>query len=284
MTETVVEAKRRNRLNKQQLVVLAWLLKYRFSTGKQLAYAQGRSGHKGIQKKLQILEDQGFIAKRYDKSYRLAGRGAEYYLTPKGARALVAYIPDTNLHPNVMKALYKNKTVSDAFLMHCVGLVDVILKLQVLYGEKLRIYSSSEVRAYSYFPDWTPDLFLSYKAGSNVVYRAFLDIWDGSRPFFVSVRKMRNYITYAEEGDWNYDAGDYPAILAICATNHDQKKLNRQMKRVLSDASDADDTPCGTTTLERFNQATQATDKFWAYVSWSDDLRPMTLLGIVRKS
>lgn len=280
MSEAAVEIRRR-RLNKQQLYVLNWLLKYRFSTAKQITTHLGRSDPKGIQTKLQILEAQNLIGKRYDKSYRLAGRGAEYYLTPKGARALVEALLDTKIHENVMKSLYKNKTVSDAFLQHCTGVVDVVLKLQALYGEKLRIFSSSEIRHYTYIPEWTPDLFLSYRITPNAEpLRAFLDVWDGSKPFFVSVKKMRNYINFAEEGDWNYDNGDFPAVLAICPTKHDQKKLNRQMKKVLSDSSDADDTPCATTTLEQFNEATKAADKMWMYVTWGDDPQPSTFKSL----
>ncbi|HUB93934.1 MAG TPA: replication-relaxation family protein [Verrucomicrobiae bacterium] len=282
MVEPVVEIKRR-KLNKQQLAVLNWLLKFRFSTSKQIATHLGKTDHKAIQSKLQILEAQDLIAKRYDKSYKLAGRPAEYFLTPKGSRALVTSQPDTTIPDNVMKALYKNKTVSDAFLKHCTGIVDVVLKLQELHGIKLRIYGASDLRAYDYFPDWTPDLFLSYKASKGVIYRAFLDIWDDSKPFFVGVRKTRNYITYAEEGDWPEDV-EFPALLAICATKHDQKKLNRQMKKALSDSSDADDTPCGTTTLDQLNQATKPTAKVWTSVSWADEPQSATLLGIIRKS
>lgn len=279
----VVELKRR-KLNQQQLGVLSWLLKYRFSTAMQLATHLGRPDAKGIQTKLQILEAQSYVAKRYAKSYRLAGRGAEYYLMPKGARALAEALPDTEIHENIMKSLYKNKTVSDAFLQHCTGIVDVALKLQALHGEKLHIYTAPELRTYSYFPDWTPDLFLSYKASNGTIYRAFLDIWDGSKPFFVSVKKIRNHLTYAEECGWPYDQSDYPALLAICATRYDQKKLNRQMRKALNDSSDADETPCGTTTLEQFEQTTKATEKTWLSVTWGDYPEPATLMQIIRRS
>jgi hypothetical protein len=276
----IVEIKRR-RLNNQQLDVLSWLLKYRFSTARQIAVHLGRSDAKGIQTKLQILEAQSLIAKRYDKSYRLVGRGAEYYLTPKGARALLAALPDTKIHENVMKSLYKNKTLSDVFLRHCTGIVDVVLKFQSLYGDKLRLFSSSEIRRYSYIPEWAPDLFVSYRAHkSDNPQRSFLDVWDGGRPFFVSVKKMRNHLTFAEEGEWNYDHGDFPAILAICATKHDQKKLNRQMKKALNEMSDADDTPCGTTRLEQLMSATKAADKIWLKVTWGDEVKAVTFNGL----
>lgn len=173
-----VDIERRN-LNEQQLDVLGWLLEYRFSTAKQIAAHLDRTDAKGIQTKLQILEAQSYIAKRYNESYRLAGRGSEYYLTPRGARALAEALSNIKLHENIMNSLYKNKTVSDAFLRHCTGIVDVVLELQSLYSERLRLFSSSEVRQYSYVPEWTLDLFLSYRASKSDddPRRAFLDIW-----------------------------------------------------------------------------------------------------------
>ena len=82
------EVKYRRPLNKQQVRTLHLLYWYRFCTSKQLARSFDKASSKAIQNKLQILEAQELIGKRYDKSYKLAGRSAEYFITPKGARAL----------------------------------------------------------------------------------------------------------------------------------------------------------------------------------------------------
>lgn len=125
---------------------------------------------------------------------------------------------------------------------------------------------------------------MSYKASDGEVYRAFLDVWDGSKPFFVSVRKTRNYVTYADEGDWPDDE-EFPAILAICANSHDQKKLNRQMRKALCDSDDANDISCGATTLGQLSQATKPTDRLWTVVRWDDEptlATLATLLNVMR--
>lgn len=72
-------AKYRRPLNPEQLAVLQWLYQYRFSTSKQLVTHLRKPNLKAIQNKLQILEQQGFISKHYDKTYKLAGRAAEYF-------------------------------------------------------------------------------------------------------------------------------------------------------------------------------------------------------------
>ena len=187
--------KYRRPLNPEQLAVLQWLYQYRFSTSKQLAKHLLKPNPKAIQNKLQILEEQGYIGKHYDKAYKLAGRAAEYFLTPKGARAL----PADSVNEWAVKSLYKNRTVSPEFITHCLNVADTALQLQAICGDKLGIFSKSHMAAYDYFPAWSPDLFLNLKADSTR-RRYFLDVWDDTKPFFVGVRKARNYMTYAEEG------------------------------------------------------------------------------------
>lgn len=247
-------AKYHRPLNSEQLAVLQWLYKSRFSTSKQIAKHLLKPNHKGIQNKLQILEEQGYIGKHYDKTYKLAGRAAEYFLTPKGARQL----PADSVNEWAIKSLYKNKTLSQDFIKHCLNLADLTLQLQAIYGDKLRLFTRTDMAAYDYFPTWTPDLFLNVKAGSNR-RRYFLDLWDDTQPFFVSVRKTRNYIKYAADDKWLDEAGNLPTVLAICKDEQTQKKLNKQILYALDGA---DDITFTTTTQEQLGAAT-AISKPW---------------------
>ncbi len=251
-------AKYHRPLNSEQLAVLNWLYKSRFSTSKQIAKHLLKPNHKGIQNKLQILEEQGYIGKHYDKTYKLAGRAAEYFLTPKGARQL----PADSVNEWAIKSLYKNKTLSQDFIKHRLNLADLALQLQAIYGDKLRLFTRSDMAAYDYFPKWTLDLFLNIKAGSNR-RRYFLDLWDDTQPFFVSVRKTRNYIKYATDDKWPEEAGDLPTVLAICNDAQTQKKLNKQILYALDGT---DDIAFATTTQEQLGAAT-ATGKPWQKIT-----------------
>ena len=279
MSEFVDNVKYRRPLNKQQLRVLFVLYWYRFCTSKQIAVSLKRSDPKAIQNKLQILEEQGFIGKRYDKSYKLMGRPAEYYLTPNGARALEAAQPDTT-NPWATKSLYKNRTVSNEFLKHSVRVVDVAQRLRTLYGDKPWILPKSYMAKYSFYPKWTPDLHPKIpKRGETPTKHYCVDVWDGSKPFFVSVRKTRNYVNFKESGDWQEDE-PYPAVLAICEDAYAQKKLGRQMKRILDDSWD-DELVFATTTRRQLQEATKATDKIWLKVELDDEMELMSLKGLI---
>jgi Transposase IS66 family len=149
-----------------------------------------------------------------------------------------------------------------AFLFSFLGLsLNTVRKIQQLMNYRLG--------AYDYFPTWQSDLFLSLQVGSGKNrQRSFLDIWDGTKPFFISVRKARNYPKYAEEGDyWSTDQAEFPAILAVCKDTKTQKKLNRQIKHALND-SDADETIFATTTRQQLTTQSKPVERIWLRVEW----------------
>lgn len=265
------EVKYRRPLNKQQIRTLHLLYWYRFCTSKQLARSFDKASPKAIQNKLQILEAQGFIGKRYDKSYKLAGRSAEYFITPKGARALEKANPNsTNVWAT--KSLYKNKTVSDDFLKHCIAVTETAQKLRDTYGDskKLHILPKSYMAQCDYYPSWTPDLHIELPVKDGTPSKHyFVDVWDGTKPFFVCVRKTRNYVNFKDSGDWQEDE-QYPAILAICEDERTQKKLNRQMKRILEEQWD-DELVFATTTSNQLQMATKPADKIWLKIDTDDN-------------
>lgn len=273
------EVKYRRPLNEQQIRALHLLYWYRFCTSRQLARSFDKASPKSIQNKLQILEAQGLIGKRYDKSYKLAGRSAEYFITPKGARALEKANPDST-NAWATKSLYKNKTVSDDFLKHCIAVTETAQKLRAVYGDskKLHILPKSYIAQFDYYPSWTPDLHIEIPSkGETPTKHYFVDVWDGTKPFFVSVRKTRNYINFKDSGEWQEDEPN-PAILAICEDERTQKKLNRQIKRILEEAWD-DELVLATTTKKQLEMAGKPAEKIWLKIS-DEDSRLETLNGL----
>jgi len=282
MSEAIASKVRYRRpLNDQQVTVLHSLYWYRFCTSKQLALSLNKTDHKAIQNKLQILETQQLIGKRYDKSYKLAGRPAEYFITPKGARALEKAKPNTT-NTWTTKSLYKNKTVSADFLKHCITIRDTAIRLFEVYDEpdarKLQRITKTYMVQFSEYPTWTPDLYLQYCPTKSTTQHYFLDIWDGTKPFFVTVRKTQNYVKFKEEGEWIEDT-PFPTILAICEDAYTQKKLNRQMKRIFNDAWD-DELIFATTTKQLLNEATKPSDKIWSKIDSDDDPGLISLKGL----
>jgi hypothetical protein len=105
------EPKYRKKLNEEQIAVLQLLWRFRFASSEQIATYQQKTNSKAVQKRLKILEVQDLIAKRYDKSYKLRGRPAAYYLTPNGARMLAVHKPRKEDEPiNIKPSSASTKT------------------------------------------------------------------------------------------------------------------------------------------------------------------------------
>ena len=77
----------RKSLNPNQLQTLLFLFKFRFITAPLLSSITHKS-RQSVQQSLQRLEEQDYIGKRYNSSYRLQGKQAIYYLRPKAIRIL----------------------------------------------------------------------------------------------------------------------------------------------------------------------------------------------------
>ncbi len=264
-----VEVKFRRPLNDKQLEVLRLLYCYRFGTSKCIAQYLGSRDIKVLQKKLKVLEDQSLIGKRYEKAYKLQGKPAEYYLTPKGARLLMKRTDSKTravekVTEQGIKNLYKNAAVSAGYMAHCLKILQVSMHFRELYGENFQFFTRMQMIPFDYLPTWRPDAFVSLKTNARkdaVPRRYFLDIWDGTRPFFVAVRKARSYLSYSEEGDWPSEEVEFPVILMICSTALDEKKLRRQMRKALDESYE--EVQYATTTMRAFVESTKGKDRVW---------------------
>jgi anion-transporting ArsA/GET3 family ATPase len=254
-------------LQKQQQDVLACLYECRFATNKHIAMYLGRNSHKGVQKKLQILEEHGLIGKRYDKTYKIVGRSAEYYLTPYCARQLQHYgVYADSIDERAIKRLYKNRHVSDVFVDQCLHATYTVLKFKALYVADYEPFMPVDTKTNSHLPAWKPDIYITHETGG---YAFFLDIEYDQTPFFILVRKVRNYLRYIEEV-WLPETLPRPIFLFVCQTIKTKQKLQKQIERALEDSYDTE-TVFALTSSQEFYNATDATDKIWQRVTSTDE-------------
>jgi hypothetical protein len=215
-------------LNNSQYKLLTTIYSFRFSTRSLLSEYCGVPNNTSFYSRLQILQKHEYIATHYDKAYRLAGREAEFYLLPKGLRALhdagFLEVSDT-----MQKALYKDKTVGRDFIGHQVQLMRIRNKL-VSTHEDLQIFTVRDIQALDYFPKPRPDLFLSVKKGENVI-RCFLE-YVPAGTVNSKLRKRLEYLTrYYEEDDWSDTDTPFPAVLFVAETKLAEVSLRKLIAR-----------------------------------------------------
>lgn len=262
----MIGPKRRRKLNAEQLEVLMLLYKFRFGSNDLIAQYFGKKDRSFVFKRLKILQEQGLIGKRFDSSYRIKGKPAAYYLLPDGARLLQEHKPD---RPINIRTIYKDKTVSEEFAEYCLKLLSLYCQLKARYGDNFKFFAKSQLAAYDYFEDFMPGAYMRLEndAGEKDF---FLEYLQESKPFFTVIRRLKEYVEYADSGEW--EAGtesDFPTVLLVCGT----EKLNaRLIKKAAIALDEADDD------LEFY---TTTPDKLDAWQNLADqDEEPRSLASI----
>jgi len=226
------EPKYRKKLNEEQVEVLQMLYRFRFASSEQIAQLQSKPSAKAIQKRLKILEDQDLIAKRYDKSYKLQGKPAAYYLTPKGARAFAANVERKPDEPLNMKRLYSSKDASEGFITHCRNVLSIYLALKALHPKQgeLIYFTKNQLNyeKYDFFPRPLQDVYVHIRKG-QADRHFLLDIVEDTQPFFVLIRRIKKYLDYAGSGDWDAHCDEPITILLVVQHKSVHKRLRKRL-------------------------------------------------------
>jgi DNA-binding MarR family transcriptional regulator len=214
-------------LNDKQLALLDSLYRFRFIISTQISKHLGLS-KTAINNRLSLLSEQEFIGRRYDSSYNLRGQPASYHLLSKGA-AVLKNVPSKKYQSSVLKNMYKDASASDAFITHCLAVLDLYCGLSAAkYGDDLHAFTKSELAPFSYFPKPLPDLFVRIKRNDHE-RQYFIDYLRAGTMTFLAKRRVNQYLEYAESGEWEQHVSSYPlpSIILVCA----DEKLARSMQR-----------------------------------------------------
>ena len=224
--------KRLAALKKGQIDILEVLYGGRFCSCKLLADSLGIRSLSNLHEKLNVLMKHGFVDRRYDKSFRLRGMPAAYYVTPKGLRQLQLIHGRERVTDAIVKAGYRDRVVSQAFVNHMVRVCAYINQLQHRYP-LLEVLLRREMMLYSYVPANPPDAFL------------LLRVNDGIRQFFFDVvskdmlpstinRRIVGYMSFFDSGGWNEANSDMPKLLLLLEDTAMKRRLERTARAIRS--------------------------------------------------
>lgn len=229
------EPKYRRPLNTEQIQILEILYKFRFVSAMILkAYFIESNPGMNVFKRLEILEQQGFIAKRYFDNYRLLHKPVAYYLRPTGARRLAEYRDDTSeISP---KNIYRDSEVREQFITHCLTVFDIYNRLMAGYGDDLDFLSKSDQSNFDSFPTPLPDAYLTLQADSSIKH-FFLDVLDDDAHLLVDAsKKISRYFKYRGSGSWTAISSDFPSIIFVCNSESACRKVQKRCDTAINKA------------------------------------------------
>ena len=252
----------RKSLNPNQLQTLLFLFKFRFITAPLLSSIPHKS-RQSVQQSLQRLEEQDYIDKRYNNSYRLQGKQAIYYLRPKAIRILK---DQYGFNDSALNVMLRNASLSESFMQHHLEVIKVYLSLKKHYGEAFHIFSQYELTNFDYFMHPLPDLYLHrIKQHNNLPTDYVLNIFT-DKPTFVIKKLLDSYWKHCDSNTWQADTKtQYPTILICCPSPRVESTIQAFSERLI-DRTGGDELNILTTT----NKALLSEEP----TVWSDVLEP----------
>lgn len=239
---------KRSALKQGQIDILEMLYKYRFGSRQLLADSLGIKSGSNLFEKLNVLMKHGFVARRYNKSYKLRGLPAAYYLTPKGLKQLQSIHSGERVTDAIIKAGYRDKVVSQSFVNHVVEVYAYANRLQRKHPS-LKVFLRREMALYSYFPTNPPDTFLSLKTADRL-QRFFFDIVSKDTPPSAINRRLVNYMEFFDDGSWDVTDSDLPKLLFLLENPATENRLRRAAHAVRNRFDLDDEIEIYTATIE----------------------------------
>ena len=260
----------RSILRQGQTEILGLLYKYRFGSRQLIAESLKVKAGSNIYEKLNVLIKHGFIAKRYDKSLRLQGLPAAYYLTPKGLKTLQSLDAWNYITEAAIRSSYRDKGISQSFINHTLDVYNYTNMLAKTYPT-LKVFTRRDMSRYSYFPNNPPDTFLSLKIGEEATPRRFFfDFISETTPRAAINHRIAQYIKFFDEGGWNETNSELPKLLFLVETITIKKRLLKAARAIRNQFDMEDDIEIYITTANDIEHA--GANRIWISIDDPDSV------------
>ena len=220
---------KQRKLNQDQLEVLQALYRFRFGTRSLLATYLDKPNNTSLYSRLTILKKYGYLDERYDSSYKLAGREAEFSITYKAAQVLrdAELIDATNAQ---LQATYKDKTVSDQYVQQLTLLFKIRNILSTHYD--LQWFTGRDIAQLDYFPKRKPTAFITVKANDTIT-RCFVEYVPAGTSISAIRGKLKQYSAYFQQDAWGVTQTPFPKILYIAEDGMTEQGIRYHIKKEL---------------------------------------------------
>jgi hypothetical protein len=270
MVRAVKQKYVRSTLNTDQISLLELVYKYRFVSRLLVAESLNITYGSSLQERLDVLVKHQYLGRRFEKSNRLQGIPAAYFLTAKGLRALQDMPNHKAITDAVIKSSYKDKKVSMGFVVHTLN-VYKYTNLLMRHYSGLKVFTRRDIARYSYFPPQPPDAVLSLPSDDpKQPKRFFLDLVSDIAAGSNLDRRIANYCEFFEDGGWDIMDSKLPSILLLSERPTAEKNIQRRVRMQLN-RSDMEELPVYTSTVTALeHMATNAA--CWTSIEDTDEL------------
>lgn len=239
------------KLTVQQRKLLQAFFSFRFATTNLLAALQPKPiSTQALNKRLRLLHDQGYVAKREPDRLSFGSQHVTWCLAANGIAALKEMGVGS---PHALRNLRKDVNASDPFAQYCIGIFAVHNELRAAYGQRLTFLTRSFLFGKYLFPDPLPGAYIVIKSGeamdstdgdggvdesyhTNISQpkQYLLEYVDPGRPQKYWKERFKQLLAYIEDGEWEETDTD-PALLFVCATPWLEQRVQGWVRKAYLD-------------------------------------------------
>ncbi len=217
-----VQVKTRYTISKSQESILRALYKYRFLTSDLLA-ALLKKDRSTIYERLAVLVDQGYVAKKYNGTYRIDRRPAAYYLAPAGIRYLKkAGFSRTQIH-------YKSKDFTESQIDEYYRYPKLSMAVQRNYPQTFYTITKYQLNPEEYIK---PLPWIMLEPDDEDAPSFFMEYVPAGEQGWIIRKRINAHINYAdEEAEYTY-----PYLLLVAGNDNTEKRIIKMSTDLIWDS------------------------------------------------
>lgn len=205
-------------ITSKQQEILFHLYTYRYLTRLHIQQLLNHKDKSRINKWLTDLTNKHYIHQIYSNTYGENTKPAIYYL---GNNSITILKNNPNVTPERLVKVYKERGRTQRFINHCQLVADVFISFDTeakTTDKTLYFYAQNELLDHEYLLRPVPDACIALEH-KKTTKRYFLDIFDEGTPRFAIRKRVKDYITYSESGEWEEATSHpFPKILLVLPT------------------------------------------------------------------
>lgn len=261
----------------KQEEILRLLYNYRFLDRKQIQAFMNHKNKRRVISWLKDLRNKDYIEWIYSTDFAEKTKPAIYYLGINGIRYLktLEWDDDTAMYPaEELRKRYRESERSRTFIDRSLLVADCCLALKAANNNKVTYEYATEAKYIDPDHDYhfltehevlRPSLCIvkqEHQRGEDepIITNYILEIFDATLPRYRLRRRLKGYVTYLADGEWEGDEPE-PIILLVCSNLIDLIYAKRATKKLIEETYE-DDLHIRFTTTELLKQE-GVTAKLW---------------------
>jgi hypothetical protein len=241
----------------KQQEILKLLYKYRFLNRAQIQILLGHKNHKTSLEWLKDLREKQYVVWIYSYDLATKNKPAIYFLGRNGIR----YLKSTGEYQtNTIRRRYRDNAIKQDFISRSMLLADCHTDLLV-HGSHDASYSfisqadyAHPDSPYNFFYEDTlvhPQLIISKQDKKGATTNYAVEIFDLSLPQYRIRQRLKEYVTFLDEGRWITERDDpEPCIMFVCPNIYTLLYVKRRIHLYLQDVPNAEDIQIFVTTTD----------------------------------